>query len=105
MNNDRRVSQEFARICMVMVLVIPVIQGCPTILHFFHKFVSDDWKSQYIHGWVALSSPWMGGSNLLQSYLGGWTLGFPTWLIPHDYVRPVQVNASSALAEIHQLLF
>lgn len=71
--------------------------GCPTILHFFHKFVSDDWKSQYIHGWVALSSPWMGGSNLLQSYLGGWTLGFPTWLIPHDYVRPVQVNASSGV--------
>ena len=34
----------------------------------------------------------------MESYLGGWTLGLPSWLISHDYVRPVQVNASSALA-------
>eukprot|EP00438_Fugacium_kawagutii_P017967 Skav216375 [mRNA] locus=scaffold3826:12393:14801:+ [translate_table: standard] len=71
--------------------------GCPTILYFFHKFVSEEWKAQHIHGWVALSSPWMGGANLVESYLGGWTLGLPTWLIPHDYVRPVQVNASSGV--------
>ncbi|CAK9076008.1 unnamed protein product [Durusdinium trenchii] len=71
--------------------------GCPTILYFFHKYVSDQWKAQYIHGWVALSSPWMGGTTLVQSYLGGWTLGLPTWLVPHDYVRRVQVNASSGV--------
>lgn len=71
--------------------------GCPTILYFFHKFVSEEWKAQHIHGWVALSSPWMGGANLVESYLGGWTLGLPSWLIPHDYVRPVQVNASSGV--------
>ena len=69
--------------------------GCPTILYFFHKYVSADWNAKHIHGWIALSGPWMGGANLVESYLGGWTLGVPTWLVPHDYVRSVQVNASS----------
>eukprot|EP00490_Sorites_sp_Unknown_P012511 CAMPEP_0114696282 /NCGR_PEP_ID=MMETSP0191-20121206/72374_1 /TAXON_ID=126664 /ORGANISM="Sorites sp." /LENGTH=412 /DNA_ID=CAMNT_0001993713 /DNA_START=45 /DNA_END=1283 /DNA_ORIENTATION=+ len=68
-----------------------------TTLYFFHKFVSEQWKGEHIHGWVALSSPWMGGANLVESYLGGWTLGMPTWLVPHDYVRAVQVNASSGV--------
>ena len=82
----------------LLVWMCLFVSGCPTILYFFHKYVSEDWKANNIHEWVALSAPWMGGANLVESYLGGWTLGFPSWLIPHDYVRRVQVNASSNLS-------
>ena len=65
------------------------------MLAFFNSYVSEDWRAQHIHGWVALSGPWMGGATQIAAYLGGWTLGLPSWLLPHDYVQRVQVNASS----------
>ncbi|CAE7679204.1 LCAT1 [Symbiodinium sp. CCMP2456] len=71
--------------------------GCPTMLAFFNSYVSEDWRAQHIHGWVALSGPWMGGATQIAAYLGGWTLGLPSWLVPHDYVQRVQVNASSGV--------
>ncbi|CAJ1404798.1 unnamed protein product [Effrenium voratum] len=71
--------------------------GCPTMLHFFHLYVSEAWRARHIHGWLALSGPWTGGASQVMAYLGGWTLGLPSWLVPHDYVRPVQVNASSGV--------
>lgn len=71
--------------------------GCPTSLYFFHNFVSEEWRSKHIEDWVALSGPWMGGATQVGAYLGGWTLGLPKWLLPHDYVKPVQVNASSGV--------
>ncbi|CAE7548905.1 LCAT1 [Symbiodinium sp. CCMP2592] len=67
------------------------------MLAFFNSYVSEDWRAQHIHGWVALSGPWMGGATQIGAYLGGWTLGLPSWLIPHDYVQRVQVNASSGV--------
>eukprot|EP00931_Biecheleriopsis_adriatica_P047268 TRINITY_DN27223_c0_g1_i2.p1 TRINITY_DN27223_c0_g1~~TRINITY_DN27223_c0_g1_i2.p1 ORF type:complete len:365 (+),score=48.34 TRINITY_DN27223_c0_g1_i2:38-1132(+) len=60
--------------------------GCPTMLYFFHNYVTESWREEYIHGWVALSGPWMGGATQVSAYLGGWTLGLPKWLLPHDYV-------------------
>eukprot|EP00931_Biecheleriopsis_adriatica_P047269 TRINITY_DN27223_c0_g1_i3.p1 TRINITY_DN27223_c0_g1~~TRINITY_DN27223_c0_g1_i3.p1 ORF type:complete len:355 (+),score=56.96 TRINITY_DN27223_c0_g1_i3:38-1102(+) len=71
--------------------------GCPTMLYFFHNYVTESWREEYIHGWVALSGPWMGGATQVSAYLGGWTLGLPKWLLPHDYVKKVQVNASSGV--------
>mmetsp|Transcript_54691 Transcript_54691/g.97575 ORF Transcript_54691/g.97575 Transcript_54691/m.97575 type:complete len:424 (+) Transcript_54691:47-1318(+) len=71
--------------------------GCPTTLYFFHKYVSEAWREEHIADWLALSGPWMGGATQVSAYLGGWTLGMPSWLVPHDYVKKVQVNASSGV--------
>jgi len=71
--------------------------GCPTSLYFLHNFVSDDWKAAHLHSWVAFAGPWLGGATQASAYLGGWNLGLPSWLIPHDYVKPVQVNATSGV--------
>merc|ERR1712137_441417 len=49
----------------------------------------------YIQGWIALSGPWLGGTMQLNAYLRGYNEGES--FIPHDYVRPVQVNASSGV--------
>eukprot|EP00933_Yihiella_yeosuensis_P037606 TRINITY_DN31596_c0_g2_i1.p1 TRINITY_DN31596_c0_g2~~TRINITY_DN31596_c0_g2_i1.p1 ORF type:complete len:432 (+),score=75.97 TRINITY_DN31596_c0_g2_i1:62-1357(+) len=71
--------------------------GCPTTLDFFHRYVSEEWRAKHIQGWVALSGPWMGSTTQVAAYLGGYTLGMPKWLFPHDYVKPVQVNATSGV--------
>merc|ERR1712099_39069 len=71
--------------------------GCPTMLYFFHNFVSEEWRAANMHGWLALSGPWLGSTMQANAYLGGWSLGLPTWLLPHDYVKQVQVNASSGV--------
>jgi len=71
--------------------------GCPTMLYFFHNYVSAEWKEQYMAGWVAMSGPFLGSSMQVDAYLSGFTFGMPTWLVPHDYVRPVQINASSGV--------
>lgn len=71
--------------------------GCPTLLSFFHQYVSEEWRSTHIETWVALSGPWVGGASQMEAYLGGNTLGLPTWIVPHDYVKPVQVNATSGV--------
>ena len=70
------------------------------MLYFFHKYVTEDWRADHIHGWVALSGPWMGGIVQVSAYLGGWNLGLPSWLVPHDYVKRVQVNASSSMLTV-----
>jgi len=69
--------------------------GCPTTLAFLHRFVSEEWRATYIDGWVALSGPWLGSSMQAKAYIGGDTLGVP--ILSHDYVKPVQVNASSGV--------
>jgi len=71
--------------------------GCPTMLFFFRRFVSEEWRTANIEAWVALSGPWLGAARQASSYTGGDTLGLPTWLVPHDYVKPVQVNATSGV--------
>jgi lysophospholipase-3 len=71
--------------------------GCPTILYFFHNYVSENWRAKYIQGWLALSGPWLGATMQVNAYLSGWNLGEPSFLVPHDYVKPVQVNASSGV--------
>lgn len=71
--------------------------GCPTMLFFFHRYVSEEWRAAHIEEWIAMAGPWMGAARQASSYMGGDTLGLPTWLIPHDYVKAVQVNASSGI--------
>eukprot|EP00928_Gymnodinium_smaydae_P011850 TRINITY_DN14335_c0_g1_i1.p1 TRINITY_DN14335_c0_g1~~TRINITY_DN14335_c0_g1_i1.p1 ORF type:complete len:448 (+),score=71.88 TRINITY_DN14335_c0_g1_i1:38-1345(+) len=71
--------------------------GCPTTLYFFHKYVSEAWRAEFIEGWIALAGAWMGGSAQAACYLGGDTLGLPPWLISHDYVKRVQVTAASGV--------
>lgn len=71
--------------------------GGPTLLYFFHNFVTEEWRQQHIHGWVALSAPWLGSVGQLLAYMAGWTFGLPSWLVPHDYVKQVQVNATSGV--------
>eukprot|EP00747_Dinoflagellata_sp_TGD_P195105 gnl/TRDRNA2_/TRDRNA2_63283_c0_seq1.p1 gnl/TRDRNA2_/TRDRNA2_63283_c0~~gnl/TRDRNA2_/TRDRNA2_63283_c0_seq1.p1 ORF type:complete len:446 (-),score=67.18 gnl/TRDRNA2_/TRDRNA2_63283_c0_seq1:35-1336(-) len=68
--------------------------GTPTIHHFFHTFVSEEWRASHIDSWIAMSGPWAGGIAQAESYLGGYTFGLP---LPHDYIRQVQVNASSGV--------
>merc|ERR1719491_1416226 len=79
------------------VVVLSHSLGCPTMLYFFHNYVSEAWRAAHIHGWVAVSGPWLGATMQANAYLGGWSLGMPTWLLPHDYVKAVQVNASSGV--------
>ena len=67
------------------------------MLYFFHAYVSESWRAKHMHGWVALSGPWMGGIVQVSAYIGGWNLDLP--VVPHDYVKPVQVNASSRRRE------
>lgn len=71
--------------------------GCPTALYFFHSYVSEAWRATYMKGWIAVSGPWLGSTMQVNAYLGGWNLDEPSWMLPHDYVKPVQVNASSGV--------
>lgn len=50
-----------------------------------------------MQNWIAVSGPWLGATMQANAYLGGWDLDEPTWLVPHDYVKAVQVNASSGV--------
>jgi lysophospholipase-3 len=76
-------------------VVISHSLGCPTMLFFFQNYVSEAWRRKFISSWVAMSGPFLGSSMQANAYLGGYTFGLPHWLIPHDYARPTQVNASS----------
>lgn len=80
--------------------------GCPTMLYFFHHYVSEEWRAANIKGWVAVSGPWLGSTMQANAYLGGYTMGMPSWLLPHDYVKKVQVNATSGVwLSPHSLAF
>lgn len=71
--------------------------GCPTLLFFFHHYVSEDWRRTHIHGWVAMSGPWVGSIVQANSYLSGWTFGLPPWLVPHDYAKWLEVTSPSGI--------
>lgn len=71
--------------------------GCPTLLYFFHHFVTEEWRQTHIHGWVAMNGPWLGSVIQANSYLSGWTFGIPPWLLPHDYAKRLQVMAPSGV--------
>jgi len=77
------------------VVIVSHSLGCPTMLYFFNRFVSEEWGIAHIHSWVALAGPWMGSIEQVTSYLGGNTLG--VGFVPHDYVRAIQVNATSGV--------
>lgn len=78
--------------------------GCPTTLAFLHTFVSAEWRAAHVRQWVALGAPWLGAATQAEAYLGGMTFGVP--IVPHDYVQPVQVNATSgAWLAPHPLAF
>lgn len=79
------------------VILLTHSLGCPTTLYFFNVYVTESWQAANIHGWVALAGPWMGSSVQASAYLGGWTLGLPSWLVPRNAVRQIQVNASSGV--------
>lgn len=69
--------------------------GGPTMLFFFHNFVTDAWKAKHIESWFALSCPWLGSSIQLAAYLSGYNLGAS--FVPHSYVRKVQVKSASGV--------
>lgn len=44
--------------------------GCPTMLHFLHTFVSEEWRAEHIQEWVALAGPWLGSAMQAKACLG-----------------------------------
>ena len=68
--------------------------GGPTAAAFLLA-QGDAWCSRFISSYIPIAGVWAGSAAMAQSLVSGFDFGIP--FVPHDYVRPVQRNASSGI--------
>ena len=86
------VEQTFSRNGNRSVHFVTHSLGGPTVLGFLNS-MTQPWKDTYIASFAPISGPFGGSVAQANAFVAGDTLGVP--LIPHDYLRPIQITAAS----------
>jgi lysophospholipase-3 len=86
------VERTFARNGNRSVHFVTHSLGGPTVLGFLNT-MPQVWKDTYIASFAPISGPFGGSVAQANAFVAGDTLGVP--LIPHDYLRPIQITAAS----------